>query len=636
MGREFVREILEKEHHVRHRPGVAKEQVLSVTCPNCGRVNRPGARYCASCQTPLATAAAPLQPGQLLDGGSYRVVRPLGKGGMGAVWLVAQTKAFDRLAVIKEVIDYFDPSDAAARQKADQRFEAEARTLGDLKHPGVPDLYAFFSEGGHNYLVMEYIEGPDLRKGLTREDSATGQLITGGPTPAEQVLHYTSEICKVLEYLAGRQPPVIHNDIKPGNIIIDEHSGRAVLVDFGTAKTRYLHSAGQPDGDRDSLYGTVGYAAPELYRGQSEPRSDVYSLAATAYHLLTDDDPRDHPFQYPQLSALPQALAGILRAALAEEIDKRLTAAQFRQRLEGYVGGRNAPLRALTFPDGDAANSRASLLALAVEHWRYAASILQDGTLARWLRGTLHDAAAAQAAEAAVVQWPQDPDAALDTFIRQLDPSALPPGVLQLSTEILRLPQVGVGQRIPQQIEISNLGGGYLRGEVWSNQPWLKVGSDRFGCPPGQAARVLVEIDTTGLAPNQAHLAAVTLEPEGGAPKVLSVQITVTTAAIRVEPVIVDFGRVSRGALSTPRRTVTVTNISRAAAQCRVVGAPAWLLVKPEQFGLQPGVRQSVELVGRMAKIQGRKQQAALTFTLDGGQGQRVEVRLRVKSGLFG
>ena len=79
-----------------------------------------------------------------------------------------------------------------------------------------------------------------------------------------------------------------------------------------------------------------------------------------------------------------------------------------------------------------------------------------------------------------------------------------------------------------------------------------------------------------------------------------------------------------------------MTNISRAAAQCRVVGAPAWLLVKPEQFGLQPGVRQSVELVGRMAKIQGRKQQAALTFTLDGGQGQRVEVRLRVKSGLFG
>ncbi|MGD8519430.1 MAG: inactive serine/threonine-protein kinase VRK3, partial [Anaerolineae bacterium] len=131
---------------------------MSVACPNCGRLNRAGARYCASCQTPLSAAAARLHPGQLLDNGGYRVVRALGKGGMGAVWLVAQTKAFDRLAVLKEVVEYYDPADAQARDRAAERFEAEARTLGELKHPGIPDLYAYFSEGGHNYLVMEYIE----------------------------------------------------------------------------------------------------------------------------------------------------------------------------------------------------------------------------------------------------------------------------------------------------------------------------------------------------------------------------------------------------------------------------------------------------------------------------------------------
>jgi tRNA A-37 threonylcarbamoyl transferase component Bud32 len=609
---------------------------LSVTCPSCGRVNRPGARYCASCQTPLSTIAAPLQPGQLLDGGSYRVVRPLGKGGMGAVWLVAQTKAFDRLAVLKEVIDYFDPADVGERQKALQRFEAEARTLGDLKHPGIPDLYAYFSEGGHNYLVMEYIEGPDLRQGLTREDSDTGQLIPGGPTPAEHVLHYTIEICKVLEYLAGRRPPVVHNDIKPGNIIIDEHSGRAVLVDFGTAKTRYLHATGRPDGDKASLYGTVGYAAPELYRGQSEPRSDVYSLAATAYHLLTDDDPRDHPFKYPQLGALPPALTGILRTALAEEIDQRLMATQFRQQLEGYLGGQNAPLRALTFPDGDAADSRNSLLTLAVRHWRYAASILQDGTMARWLRGTLHDPAAAMAADSAVKRWPGNADAALDAFIRELDPSVQPPGVLQLRTTGLHLPQAGAGQRIPQQIEIANLGKGYLRGEVLSSREWLKVGNGAFGCPPGTATRLPIEIDTTGLAPDQSYLAAVTLMPDGGTPDVLPVQITVTAPAIRVEPTAVDLGRVSRGDVSTPRRNVTVTNVSRAGAQCRVQGAPAWLLVKPDRFGLQPNAQQNVELVGRVAKVPGGRQRVTLTIALDGGQDQRVEVKLHVRSGFFG
>jgi serine/threonine protein kinase len=94
--------------------------------------------------------AARLQPEQVLDGGAYRIVRRLGKGGTGAVWLVAQTKAFDRLAVLKEVVEYYDATDPQERQRAAERFEAEARTLGDLKHHGIPDLYAYFSESGHN------------------------------------------------------------------------------------------------------------------------------------------------------------------------------------------------------------------------------------------------------------------------------------------------------------------------------------------------------------------------------------------------------------------------------------------------------------------------------------------------------
>ncbi len=306
-----------------------------IPCPACGRLNRPGARYCVACRTPLDAAAppvvAPLHPGQLLDGGAYRVVRPLGKGGMGAVWLVAQTQAFDRLAVIKEVIDYFDPTDAAERARAVARFEAEARTLGILKHPGIPDLYAYFSEGGHNYLVMEYIEGPDLRHWLSPNDDRLTEA---------QVLRYTIQICEVLEYLARQQPPVVHNDVKPANIIIDKHSGRAVLVDFGTAQTRRRASpTGHPDRQRESIYGTVGYAAPELYRGEADPRSDVYALAATAYHLLTDDDPRDHPSRFPKLDSLSPALAAILRAALNPRPEARLTATQFRQRLERYLAG---------------------------------------------------------------------------------------------------------------------------------------------------------------------------------------------------------------------------------------------------------------------------------------------------------
>jgi tRNA A-37 threonylcarbamoyl transferase component Bud32 len=554
---------------------------------------------------------------------------------MGAVWLVAQTRAFDRLAVLKEVVEYYDPLDAEERQKAAERFEAEARTLGDLKHPGIPDLYAYFSEGGHNYLVMEYIEGPDLRKGLTREDSDTGQIIPGGPFPPDQVLRYTIQICEVLEYLANRQPPVVHNDIKPGNIIIDENSGRAVLVDFGTARTRYLRATGQPG----SVFGTVGYAAPELYQGRSEPRSDVYSLAATAYHLLTDDDPSDHPSQFPQLDTLPPRLADVLRAALAEEVEERLSASEFRQQLEGYLAGLTGPLHALTFPGGDTADERDELLVQAVKHWDFAAGILHDGTIAHWLRNALHDPVAAQAAEAAVQQWPNSPDAALDAFVRQLAPAALPPGQLELRTTSIRLPDLGPDQRLAQQIEIANRGQGYLRGEILSTQPWVKA-SNAFSCPPGKVCGVPIEIDTGGL-PAGPYLAAVTLTPVNGLPEVVAVQISVSAEkaapTIEVSPGLVDFGTMDAEALDTATKAVTVTNLSRATAQVRVQGAPRWLTVKPETFRLVAGARQVVKLTGRVDKVRHRTENIRLTFAVDGGQDEEVEVRLeKEKRGWFG
>jgi tRNA A-37 threonylcarbamoyl transferase component Bud32 len=505
---------------------------------------------------------------------------------MGAVWLVAQTRAFNRLAVVKEVIDYGDMADIQERQMAAERFEAEARTLADLKHPGIPDLYAFFSEGGHNYLVMEYIEGPDLESGLGRHEAGTGQFIEGGPLPAEQALRYTSQICEVLEYLASRQPPVVHNDIKPGNIIVDKHSGRAVLVDFGTAKTRYLRSGGEPAGNtaqgplesqRAAVYGTVGYAAPELYRGYSEPRSDVYSLAATAYHLLTDDDPRDHPFQYPHLDALPAALADLLGAGLATEIGNRPTAAQFRQKVDGYLAGQT----------------------------------MTSGNAGPW------------------------PGATADASATRPDPASQPVGKLELRSTSLQLAEVGPGERVRLEIQISNRGQGRLQGEVHSSRSWLHVSQGVFACPPGAAAAVAVEVDTTGLATDQVHLAAVTLVPEGGAPEVVPVQVHVVPPAIQVTPAEVDFGTVSRRFARTPQQRITVTNVGRVAARCRVLGAAEWLQVRPEVFHLTPGARRDVELVGSLDKLPGRRQGLTLTVAPDGGQGQPVQVVLRVQAGLF-
>ena len=312
-------------------------------CPRCGTINKTDARYCASCGEKLESDPGPveiglLQAGQLLDEGVYRIIRPLGKGGMGAVYLAANTKAFDRPCVVKEIIEYYDPLDPEARRKAIQRFEDEARTLAALKHSGIPDIYAYFTEGERNYLVMEYIKGLDLADGLSGDRD--GRATKGRPQPVEDVVRYVVQICEVLVYLEQQKPPVMHNDIKPANIILDENTGRAVLVDFGTAKSRYAarQPSGQPDAQQPSVYGTIGYAAPELYEGKAEPRSDVYALAATAYHLLTDDDPRAHPFKFPEMDEIPEPPRQALVDALELDVNKRLTAAQLSARLPGLAG----------------------------------------------------------------------------------------------------------------------------------------------------------------------------------------------------------------------------------------------------------------------------------------------------------
>jgi outer membrane protein assembly factor BamD (BamD/ComL family) len=196
--------------------------------------------------------------------------------------------------------------------------------------------------------------------------------------------------------------------------------------------------------------------------------------------------------------------------------------------------------RTLTFPDGDAADKRDELLALSVKHWDYAAGILDDGTMADWLRRILHDRVAVQAAEAAVEQWSSSPGAALESFIRQLDPAILPPGVMELRTTSLSLllSDASPNHRIPRQIEIANRGQGYLRGEYHSSQPWVLVSNGSFACPPGRVCRVPFEIDTTGLAQGS-HLAAITLVPVSGKPEVFAVQIRIRDAQgtpMRVSP----------------------------------------------------------------------------------------------------
>lgn len=199
----------------------------------------------------------------------YRTVSLLGKGGMGAVYRVWDIN-LNKPAAIKENLD---PSPEAHRQ-----FILEAQMLARLSHPNLPRVTDYFSISGQGqYLVMDFIEGEDLQHMLDRM----------GAIPEQQALKWVNEVSNALTYLHSQTPPIIHRDIKPANIKINS-KGEAVLVDFGIAKI-YDPTLATTVGAKAV---TPGYSPPEQYGSTiTDTRSDVYSLGATLYSLLTGQVP---------------------------------------------------------------------------------------------------------------------------------------------------------------------------------------------------------------------------------------------------------------------------------------------------------------------------------------------------------
>ncbi len=300
-------------------------------CPSCKAENRPGVRYCSNCGKLLAasssmnatdrTLASPpatsrsLTPGASLQGGRYTIKRVLGQGGMGAALLATDYRLDSKLVVIKELL-----ADPATPQDDVRNFRREVSTLAHIDHPLIPNVTDHFQEGTRYFMVQEYVEGETLEEHMEQLHQAMRE---------RDVLIYASEVLDILDYLSMQTPPIVHRDIKPANIIISTKDKHAHLVDFGIARADITRNAQRK---QTSALGTPGYAPPEQYQGNADPRSDLYALAATLHYLLTNRDPRNQPpFIYPPVRTLnPQLspeLEHILQRALINDIHQRYQSA---------------------------------------------------------------------------------------------------------------------------------------------------------------------------------------------------------------------------------------------------------------------------------------------------------------------
>lgn len=208
----------------------------------------------------------------------YLVVHLIGKGGMGEVYLAVDQRLGSAVALKRTFF--------ADDEMLGTAFEREARILARMRHPVLPKVSDHFGEGEEQYLVMEHIAGDDLAKRLEAAQK---------PFPVSWVLFWADQLLDALSYLHSHEPPIIHRDIKPQNLKLTDEN-HIILLDFGLSKS----STGQTNiatsgGSTGSVVGyTPHYAPMEQIRGiGTNAKSDIYSLSATLYQLLTNNVPAD-------------------------------------------------------------------------------------------------------------------------------------------------------------------------------------------------------------------------------------------------------------------------------------------------------------------------------------------------------
>ncbi len=279
-------------------------------CPNCSIVLPATAGRCTSCG-----GIATLAPGTVVTGLSqttYTIESVLGIGGMGLVYKAASSSG--SAVVVKEL--YVE--NLADLPDAQRRFQREAQVQASIVNPAFPLGFGYFQDLTREFMAMEFIPGNDLEKVLTQRP--------GGKMTEDEVLQLGIQMCDALEVLhthtaAGQPDPIVHRDIKPANIIL-RPSGQICILDLGIARAIKQSAATQA---RATRAGTFEYCSPQQVSGvDMSERDDIYSLAATQFHLLTGDAfAGGFPDRAGEVDALPAAWRSVFRKAIDNDTHLR-------------------------------------------------------------------------------------------------------------------------------------------------------------------------------------------------------------------------------------------------------------------------------------------------------------------------
>ena len=228
--------------------------------------------------------------GSIIDG-KYEILTEIGRGGMSVVYL-AMDKRLNKQWAVKEILKKANGKNGEIIVNS---LLAEANLMKRLDHPTFPRIVDIIDNGVTIYVVMDYIEGESLDKVLNEY----------GAQPEEKVINWAMQIADALSYLHSQKPPIIYRDMKPANVML-KPEGNVKIIDFGIAREYKEQNLADT-----TVLGTKGYAPPEQYSGQTDPRSDIFALGMTMHHLLTGVDPRNGEPYAPVRQWNPELSEGI-------------------------------------------------------------------------------------------------------------------------------------------------------------------------------------------------------------------------------------------------------------------------------------------------------------------------------------